>query len=568
MIWQYSPYYIPFIACGCITLILAVTGWRNRSFICAKPFALLMLAASVWAFGSALAVSAADPFTQMVAVTLEYPGIATVPVAWLLFAFEYTGREHWITRNNLALLFAVPFLSFLLIATNSAHHLFYSTVAQNTIDGVSYAAITYGPFFWFSSIYSYLIIYISVMFIVQRFVFTSGIYRGQMVAILVAVFMPFFVNLAYAIRQIDFTVMDPTPFAFIISGVAIIVGMMRYQLLDVTPMAQDQVIANMSDGVVVLDTQDRITSLNPPAEQVLGITLRQAVGMPVKMLLPPGLSADMTSGDGRFAEQMHEMDRMIGGKKQYFELRYIPILSHDNGLKGKLIMIRDITSQKLAEIALAQARKKLNLLSSITRHDILNQVTILLLNIDTAKDMARDPAVLELMNVQESAVQNIQHQIEFARDYENLGVNAPQWMSISQIFRHLLPIMGTYGITFVPPDTEREIYADQLLERVFYNLVDNSIQHGEHVTTIGIRYEKTGEGLLITYFDNGAGVPDESKERIFERGVGKHTGLGLFLAREILGITGLTIRETGISGSGARFEIHVPEDQQRISTHD
>ena len=74
MIWQYSPYYIPFIACGFITLILAVTGWRNRSFVCAKPFTLLMLAAAIWSFGSALEVSAADPITQMFAVTLQYPG--------------------------------------------------------------------------------------------------------------------------------------------------------------------------------------------------------------------------------------------------------------------------------------------------------------------------------------------------------------------------------------------------------------------------------------------------------------------------------------------------------------
>ena len=565
MIWQYSPYYISFIACGCITLILAVTGWRNRSFVCAKPFTLLMLAAAIWSFGSALEVSAADPITQMFAVTLEYPGIVAVPVAWLLFAFEYTGREHWITRNNLALLFAVPCMSILLVATNGVHHLFYTAVTQDVVGGVSYANIIYGPFFWFCSIYSYLIIYLSVMFIVQRFVFTSGLYRGQMIAILIAIFTPFFVNLAFAIRQINFTVIDPTPFAFIISGFAIVIGMMRYQLLDVTPMAQDQVIANMSDGVVVLDTQDRITSLNASAERFLGISLRQSVGMSVKTLLPcSGSSADLSDGSGRFSEQMHEMDRMIDGKKQYFELRCIPILSHDNGMKGKLIMIRDITNQKLAEIALAQARKKLNLLSSITRHDILNQVTVLLLNIDTAKDVVNEPVVRELMEIQESAVKNIQHQIEFARDYENLGVKAPQWMNINQIFSHLLPVMGTYGITFVPPDAEIEIYADPLLERVFYNLMDNSIRHGEHVTTIGIRWEKISDGLVITYFDNGVGVPDGSKEHIFERGVGKHTGLGLFLAREILEITGLTLRETGVFGSGALFEIHVPEEQQRV----
>ena len=565
MIWQYSPYYIPFIACGFITLILAVTGWRNRSFVCAKPFALLMLAAAIWSFGAALEVSAADPLTQMFAITLEYPGIVTVPVAWLLFAFEYTGREHWITRNNLALLFAVPCLSILMVATNSAHHLFYTAVTQDVIGSVSYANIIYGPFFWFCSIYSWLIIYLSVMFIVQRFVFTSGLYRGQMIAILIAIFTPFFVNLAYAIRQIDFTVIDPTPFAFIISGFAIVVGMMRYQLLDVTPMAQELVIANMSDGVVVLDRQDRITSLNATAEHILGISLRQSVGMSAKTLIPcSGPTAGTAEDQGRFSEQMHEMDRIIDGKRQYFELRCIPILSHDNGLKGKLIMIRDITNQKLAEIALAQARKKLNLLSSITRHDILNQVTVLLLNIDTAKDAVSDPAVRELMDIQESSVRNIQHQIEFARDYENLGVKAPQWMNISHIFSHLLPVMGTYGITFVPPDTGIEVYADQLLERVFYNLVDNSIQHGEHVTTIGISCEKVPGGLVITYYDNGVGVPDGSKEQIFERGVGKHTGLGLFLAREILEITGMTIRENGIFGSGARFEIHVPEDQQRV----
>ena len=172
------------------------------------------------------------------------------------------------------------------MATNSAHHLFYTAVTQDVIGGVSYANIVYGPFFWFCSIYSYLIIYLSVMFIVQRFVFTSGLYRGQMIAILIAVFTPFFVNLAYAIRQIDFIVIDPTPFAFIISGFAIIVGIMRYQLLDLTPMAQDQVIANMSDGMVVLDTQDRITSLNTPAERILGVSLRQSVGMSAKTLLP------------------------------------------------------------------------------------------------------------------------------------------------------------------------------------------------------------------------------------------------------------------------------------------
>ncbi|MDP3563666.1 MAG: histidine kinase N-terminal 7TM domain-containing protein, partial [Methanoregula sp.] len=208
MIWQYSPYFIAFLACGCITLILAVTGWRNRSSVCAKPFTLLMLAATLWSFGAALEVSSADLTTQMFAVMLQYPGIVTVPVGWLLFAFEYSGREHWITKKNLLLLSLVPAISFLMVATNSAHHLFYTSVTEQAFGALMYADISFGPFFWFNIIYSYLIIYIAIMFILQRFVFTSGLYRGQMVAILIAILTPFFVNLAYAVRQINFIVID------------------------------------------------------------------------------------------------------------------------------------------------------------------------------------------------------------------------------------------------------------------------------------------------------------------------------------------------------------------------
>lgn len=565
MIWQYSPYYIAFLACGCITLILAVTGWRNRSFVCAKPFALLMLSASLWSFGSALQVSSADLPTQMFAILIQYPGIVTVPVAWLLFSFEYSGREHWITPQNLLLLFSVPVLSVLMVATNNLHHLYYTSVSEQVVGGLVYADISYGPFFWFNVIYSYLIIYIAIMIILQRFVFTSGLYRGQMMAILVAVFIPFFVNIAYAVRQINFVVIDPTPLAFIISGFAILVGMVRYQLLDITPVAQDQVIANMRDGMIVLDAQDRIISLNALAERFMGMSIKKAVGVPVGTLLPctrqdPGATS---AADPR-AEQVHEMERTIDGKQVFLELRCSPILSRERDVKGRIIMIRDITDQKIAENALLLARKKISLLSSITRHDILNQVTVLLLNIGTFKDTVKDPEVLDLIRVQESTVENIRHQIEFARDYETLGGKAPQWMNIKEIFTHLLPVMGTYGITFVPFDRELEVYADQLLERVFYNLVDNSIRHGEHVTTISIRCARAPEGILILYEDNGVGVPVEIKQKIFERGFGKHTGLGLFLAREILEITGLSIQETGVTGIGVRFEIHVPHAQYRI----
>jgi PAS domain S-box-containing protein len=392
------------------------------------------------------------------------------------------------------------------------------------------------------------------------------LFRVQVITILVAVLIPLFLNIALVSRVGSLALIDPTPFALLISGLVILIGMMRYHLLDIIPIAQEQVIENMSDGVIVADLKGRIIDINFSAERFLGLLHKQAIGVSIATLLPcSSPEFDPNAPSGPWMDRHHEIERETDGKKQYLELRCIPILSQDNGIKGRLFVIRNISDQKQAEIALLLARKKLNLLSSITRHDILNQVTGQLLNIEIARDVIKDPSVLEWLDKQENAAKNIQHQIEFARDYETLGEKAPDWMSIKEIFSSLLPLIEKHGITFVSMDDDIKVHADQLLNRVFCNLVENSIQHGEHVTSISIRTEKRMGGITIYYEDNGIGVPDDLKEKIFHRGFGKPTGVGLFLAKEILEITGLTIKETGVFGTGVRFEIFVPQDQYWIS---
>jgi PAS domain S-box-containing protein len=565
MIWQYSPFFIPFITCGCIFAILALTGWKNRSYASAQPFALLMGAVCVWAFGTALEVASVELSSQMLALSFEYVGIVIVPVAWLIFALEYTGRRNWLTPRNLVLFSLIPAITVFMVATNDLHHLYYTAVSPVIINGLTYHTVSYGPFFWLFVAFSYLMVYVSVMLMVQSFVFTSSLYRGQLVAILVAALTPFFVNLAYVLRLGTFSLVDPTPFAFIISGFAVLFGMIRYQLLDITPLSTGQIVEKIVDGIVVVDTHDRIISLNKSAEMFIGIPQKNAVGKSVSALIPfAGHHRYQEPPAQSLHEQQFEMERIFKGKTQYFEIRFIPLFSHEKELSGKLIMIRDISSQKEAEIALSLARKKLNLLSSITRHDILNQVTAILLFTDNAKDAVTDPEVREWLEKQEQSAENIRHQIEFARDYETLGVNTPQWMSFNRIIADLKPAFASYSADCELLNQDIEIFSDPLLERVFYNLVDNSLQHGEHVTKIRFRHEMTQEGITLFYEDDGIGVPIESKQRIFERGVGRNTGLGLFLAKEILEITGMKIRETGVYGKGARFEIAVPAGHFRI----
>ncbi|HSQ93993.1 MAG TPA: ATP-binding protein, partial [Methanoregula sp.] len=137
----------------------------------------------------------------------------------------------------------------------------------------------------------------------------------------------------------------------------------------------------------------------------------------------------------------------------------------------------------------------------------------------------------------------------------------PQWQDIHTVFVKTPP---PSGITASDSCSGIEIYADLMLEKVFFNLIENSVRHGGQVSEITLAAQDTGEQLVLRYQDNGAGIPAKEKDEIFTQGYGKNTGFGLFLVREILAITGITIRETGTFGRGASFEIIVPEGKYRI----
>ena len=227
--------------------------------------------------------------------------------------------------------------------------------------------------------------------------------------------------------------------------------------------------------------------------------------------------------------------------------------------------IRDITERSRAEEALALASRKLNLMSGITRHDILNQLTVLSGSLELALGNVTNTEGIAHINRAQKAAVTIQRQIAFTREYEDLGVKTPVWQQVSDIVRSAVSQMAATTITLEIPDDHLEVYADPLLVRVFYNLFDNTRQHGGEVTRISISHRRSDTGLIITIADNGTGISKKDKRHLFERGFGKHTGLGLFLSKEILSITGISIRENGIPGEGARFEIAVPEGSFRFA---
>jgi signal transduction histidine kinase len=212
------------------------------------------------------------------------------------------------------------------------------------------------------------------------------------------------------------------------------------------------------------------------------------------------------------------------------------------------------------------ANHKLNLLSSITRHDINNKLTVIKSYLALLKKDHADPATADKYGKITTAAQQISAMIWFTKEYENIGVNAPVWQDCRQLIEAAAGQVAERQVQVrndIPADTE--IFADPLIAKVWYNLLENAVRHGGKITTVRFFEENAGGGPVIVCEDDGDGVPADEKEKIFERGFGKNTGLGLFLTREILAITGITITETGEPGKGARFEIAVPKGGYRFT---
>ena len=200
----------------------------------------------------------------------------------------------------------------------------------------------------------------------------------------------------------------------------------------------------------------------------------------------------------------------------------------------------------------------------MTFNDIQNAIFALRGYLDIGKEMSDDTSVISLITKEEELIQRITRSLDFSRSYQDLGVHSPKWQPLNQVFIVAISHLDFTTITRDIRVKEVEIFADPLLEQVFTALSDNILRHGVNAKNLAFFYEEKMDGLLLIFEDDGIGIPPDKKETIFERGFGSQKGMSLFLVREILSITGITIRESGIYEEGARFEMIIPKGVYRI----
>ncbi|MDD5420341.1 MAG: PAS domain-containing protein, partial [Methanomicrobiaceae archaeon] len=353
-----------------------------------------------------------------------------------------------------------------------------------------------------------------------------------------------------------------------------LIGLMEYAQ-DVTEQKQAEkglqaanaynrtLIESSIDPLVTISPGGRITDVNAATEEITGLSRGELIGTDFC-----GVFTNPEKARAGYRRAFSE-----GNVRNYpLEIRHAgggaaPVLCNATVYRdehgeavGVFAAARDVAELKLAEDALRLANRKLHLLSSITRHDILNTMMVHLGYLTLARDLSRDPTLSEYLQRLETSARTVQRLIEFTREYERLGAEEAAWHSISGV---LARVSGQQDLPVLDCCAGLSVYADPMIEKAFYTLMDNTVRHGGPATGVRVTFHASRDGGSIIWEDDGVGIPEDLKQTIFERGFGRNTGLGLFLAREILAITGMAIRETGICGEGARFEIHVPQGGYR-----
>lgn len=366
-------YVIPLYFCAIVAFILIYFAWRNRNLANPAQFSLIMLALAEWSIAYALIINSPGMAPKIFWVKVGYVGTSIVPVAWLIFILQYSQRQMYLNRRNLIILSIVPLITILLAWTNEAHHLVWASVTLD--DTGRFPIFENGAWFWFFVSYSYLLLLLGTILLIRTLNKLLWPDSGQFVAILFGALLPWVGNILYVSGFNPVAPMDLTPFTFILASIALYWGFHRFSLLKVLPLIRSTLFDNLPDGVLVLNAQDFVVTVNPVAQKLLGEGVE---GRPLSQVFPAAakpLAQFQNSVSGQMIICVDD-----NGEQRFYDWRMSTMYGDLERVNGRVITLRDITEEQQDKARLQALHKKSAAQAEVLRQreyylQILNDIT-------------------------------------------------------------------------------------------------------------------------------------------------------------------------------------------------
>lgn len=345
-----------------------------------------------------------------------------------------------------------------------------------------------------------------------------------------------------------------------------------------------EIIEFLPDPTFAVDREGRVIAWNRAIEELTGIHKAEMLGrgdhayaipfygerrpVLIDLILHPDVRAEGNYGEikreGKTCSTEIFLPRFRDRKGAHFRISASALADPDGNITGGIEVIRDITGQVMLQSALQTTGSRLNILAGIIRNDIAKRLTVMYGHLSIGAMKFNDPEILALIaNIQDSA-NAIQRQVEISREFRDIGTTPPVWVPVLQATREAADRINLKGVTFRSWTSRLEIFTDPHIPTAFYQILELSRRDGRGADRVTVTYRAGSRGCTIIIEANGRSIPDDAKSSLFSQR-GDTFGCGLFLAREILILTGVGIQETGTPGRGTRFEILVPPEGFRIT---
>ncbi|NOU86057.1 PAS domain-containing protein [Paenibacillus sp. LMG 31460] len=567
-----------------LMVFVSFLSYRKRHLPVAKTMVLIMLAAACYSLGYAFEVLSRSLNDVKLSLQIEYLGIPFVTTLWLFQVIQFTGTASSYRKRLALLLFVVPAAVFFLHLTNDWHHLIYERYILNESNSVPLYTTVKGPWYKVHTIYNYSVLLCGMLLFIPMYWRALPIVRKQIVVLLLGAVAPMVFNLFFW-SGLD---VDLTPFGFAVSGIAYVWGILRFNLLRLTPLAMAKVFETIRDGVVLFDYEDQIVSYNRAAEMVLpelGLPKRYPVDMEVVLSESPELLERIraaSNGDERFP-----FHRFQANRNKHYNCSLSLIYDSGSVLIGKILMFNDITEMKESEARLRENARQLSELNAfkdklftVVAHDIRDPIALLVSLTEllgdelTAADFEHAELVRELKGQVQSTFHLIENLLDWYRSQKGKVVFRPLGWNLQQVVRQALLLSGTKAGMKQIRMTERinekfTVRADkEMLDLILRNLLSNAIKFTGIGGVIEIGAVLEGDQIIVSVSDNGAGIDDQTSEllrleepflKVMVNGDNSEDmRFGLALIREFVRIHGGSLWFESEPGVGTTFSFTLP----------
>ena len=543
-------------------------------------FAMALIA--IWAITYGFELSSTTLEDMLFWINLEYIGIALLPAIWIIFIIKFIGKDKWLTRINTVLIFTPAILTLIFVWTNNWHHLHYSTVDIDHSGPFPLLKFERGTWYWIHTIYFYVMLFWGLCLMIAKFRKADAVYRKQNNILLIGSLGPWFVNLIYLMGVRPFEFIDLTPYAFIITTLVIGFGLLRLKLFDIVPLAREKILEDMQEGVLVLDSGDRIIDLNREIKKNLSVYTSEILGVNITDILPDEKKLhDIISrrSNDKVQIKLHNNDSRV------FEINVTSLFEKNTVYSGVILLFRDITEQKLAEEKLREQANQLSALNqlkdrlfSIISHDLRSPLLSLMEIIEmTDEGMVSEeefksflPHLSKNIGYTSGLLENL---LSWSKSQLGGESVKPVSFDLKNVIKNKISIFekktSEKGIDISESiKTHTMVFADKdMIMLVLRNLIANAIKFCSKGDKISISAEQDDHTTTVCVSDTGMGIKEENIDKLFgltaftTRGTDNEqgTGLGLLLCKDFIEKNNGRIWVESTLRKGSKFYFQVPK---------